>query len=74
LRSPDEDKEAASNKISAQIAEFLASGGEIYQATSADNSGKSGGELRNKKQMIADQKRAHSLRIQNDMARKAASS
>jgi len=71
LRSPDEEKRERSTLIAAQTEEYLARGGRIYEATSADNSAKPTGALRNKKQMIADQKAAHSRMVQNDMARKA---
>jgi len=70
MDSPDTGKEAASAKISAQVEEYLARGGEIYQATSADNSTAIVRATRTRKQMIADQKVAHGRSISRDKERK----
>ncbi len=67
-----QEKSAERAKIAADVEAYLAKGGDIYQATSADNSGNTVNFPRTRSQMIADQKALHSRLIMRDKERKAA--
>jgi len=67
-----QEKSVERAKIAADVEEYLAKGGTIYQATSKDNSGRTVSVPRTRSQMIADQKELHSKMVSNDKEKKAA--